>query len=458
MAQWEGTMKPRGKGFEEVEKFDWGLYPEAEKILHQHVSSFLKNNSVAQRLSKQMLEKSSTHFFDWIDHMVLPRQYEKKVRSLGFEQVTKESHKTVLQHTKSILFPVLIHDKDEFEISLKPEVLSTFSRIWNHGAKIKGKKNAPYRYAVIKKQGKFLLSAIERRGYNGFIVKEAKDISHYTKAMHICEQRQRKFSSDKQGMLQTLRFIKNGLRTLAPARLTDAFFRGERKYWQSRNKIGTLQKKRQDALGLGWGNHDHHTYRSSRDNFDILIKIFEALGFECRERFYAGHQAGWGAQILEHPECDIVLFSDVDMKQTDRHTDFAHKGFGHAHKLGTVGLWIALHGESILQAGMHHLEGRFDFNHLKKSLSFMQPFSKFPFLKQAFSVGEQWKVERKRVDFLLKHKVITAEQHKEFVTEGSIGSHLENLQRKQGFKGFNQDSVSVIIKLTDPRTQHHRGA
>jgi glycolate oxidase len=38
----------------------------------------------------------------------------------------------------------------------------------------------------------------------------------------------------------------------------------------------------------------------------------------------------------------------------------------------------------------------------------------------------------------------------------AIGSHMENLQRKQGFKGFNQDSVTVIIKETDPRTQKHK--
>jgi hypothetical protein len=35
--------------------------------------------------------------------------------------------------------------------------------------------------------------------------------------------------------------------------------------------------------------------------------------------------------------------------------------------------------------------------------------------------------------------------------QGAIGSHLENLQRKGGFKGFNQKSVSVIIQATDPR-------
>jgi hypothetical protein len=42
----------------------------------------------------------------------------------------------------------------------------------------------------------------------------------------------------------------------------------------------------------------------------------------------------------------------------------------------------------------------------------------------------------------------------------SIVRHLENLQRKGGFKGFNQKSVSVIISATDPRKQNaaHKAA
>ena len=49
--------------------------------------------------------------------------------------------------------------------------------------------------------------------------------------------------------------------------------------------------------------------------------------------------------------------------------------------------------------------------------------------------------------------MITREQADGFLRDGAIGSHLENLQRKGGFKGFNQKSVSVIISATDPRKQ-----
>jgi hypothetical protein len=59
-----------------------------------------------------------------------------------------------------------------------------------------------------------------------------------------------------------------------------------------------------------------------------------------------------------------------------------------------VGLWVALHGESFLEAGIHHLEARFDFGlvreQLKQSNIFgMPPFSDFDFLRQAFTEGER---------------------------------------------------------------------
>ena len=38
--------------------------------------------------------------------------------------------------------------------------------------------------------------------------------------------------------------------------------------------------------------------------------------------------------------------------------------------------------------------------------------------------------------------------------QGAIGSHLENLERNEGFKGFNQTGVSEIISATDPRKQN----
>ena len=126
-----------------------------------------------------------------------------------------------------------------------------------------------------------------------------------------------------------------------------------------------VQKARQDRLGLGWANHDHHTFRCSRRFFPRVIRMFESLGFFLRERFHAGEHAGWARQILEHPTTGVVIFADLDLAPEEATRDFAHRALPDLRRPNTVGLWVGLHGESILEAGMHHLEAQFDFDALR---------------------------------------------------------------------------------------------
>ena len=163
---------------------------------------------------------------------------------------------------------------------------------------------------------------------------------------------------------------------------------------------------------------------------------------------------------MEQPVCGIVTFNDVDISEDEMLTDFAHEPMEDRTPeqggLGTVGLWCGLHGESVLQAGMHHLECTFDFAALEEQMKTeagietMPKFTDFPHLKQAFTKGERWQVDPKRVDAILAEGLITEHQAKEFKKNGAIGSHLENLERNDGFKGFNQTGVTDIIKRHRP--------
>lgn len=459
--------QPSAKGFSK--NFDWELYPKTEQFLEEEIQDFLNHHAFARQLSTQMTEKSSTRLFDWVDHIVLPKTTvsHHQLEKMGYFHNPISSAPFGMQvfvHPHSVFFPILLGDISEIQIALKAENLTDFLHAQKIKASIQGKKNSAYRTAVLKKEGLFTLNAVERRGTKGFVTDKGEDVPEYTRALQNFQKRKRLFSSDEQGINQTHTLVRKTLKTLSPARTADAFFRAEREYWLSRNHAGRIQKARQDLLGLGWGNHDHHTFRSSRENFSALIHLFEDMGFVCRERFFAGEKAGWGAQILENPDCDIVVFADLDISMHERAIDFSHKVLRGQQKLGTVGLWIALHGESILQSGMHHLEARFDFEQLRKDLpkqkvNVMAPFSYFPFLKQAFTQGEQWKVDRKRLTKLLKEGKISHVQFDAFSAKGALGSHMENLQRRQGFKGFNQDSVTAIIHATDPRKiAHVKGA
>ncbi|TVM02943.1 MAG: hypothetical protein CV087_07820 [Candidatus Brocadia sp. WS118] len=457
----EALMKSKDYGF--TSEFDWGLYPQAETLLVQHINTFLKNNGFAHELSSRIEQDTSTRFLDWIDHMVLSEDVisVKTMKDAGFEEsghIEAPNGMRVFIHPGAIFFPVLSGKKRFTEVVLKPERLNHFIQvIGKPTSTIEGDICGPYRKTVISAHGDHVLSAVERRGFRGFLVsRKVNDTQEYRQALETFFCRQRYFETLEEAMEFTLKLMEDMCRRLSSARVTDAFFRAERVYWERRNWASQIQKARQDRLGLGWGNHDHHTYRSSRGNFTRLIKIFETLGFVCREQFFAGEEAGWGAQVLEHPECNMVLFADIDLLKEERGVNFTRQGLKQTTHRGTVGLWVELHGESILQAGLHHLAARFDFEKLRNDLKqrnilTMAPFSDFAFLKQAFTEGETWRVDKKRLDRLQEKLFITEAQHETFLKGGAIGSHVENIQRTQGFKGFNQHSVSAIITATDPR-------
>ena len=76
------------------------------------------------------------------------------------------------------------------------------------------------------------------------------------------------------------------------------------------------------------------------------------------------------SEILRVGRTGIVTFNDVDLSPDELLIDFAHEPLAERQQLGTVGLWCALHGESFLEAGMHHLECMFDFAALKDVVEF----------------------------------------------------------------------------------------
>jgi len=148
----------------------------------------------------------------------------------------------------------------------------------------------------------------------------------------------------------------------------------------------------------------------------------------------------------------------VDLTPEETEIDFSVKKLPAASSLGTVGLWVGLHGESFLEAGMHHLEARFDFVSLRDQLQRQRREHHeavlliLNFLRQA-SLKVTLARAPRACRRLVAAGLITREQCEQFVHDGAIGSHLENLQRHGGFKGFNQKAVSVIISATDPRKQ-----
>ena len=444
-----------------LEAFQWQRQPRAEQFVLAKVHEFLNRLPAARILSDRMERETGTRFFDWVDHLRLmdTTDHRRQLDDAGYTEVRLDLARSADTFIQSRgLFPPIVLDRQGRQcLAIKVESIADFAAV--HQLQLtEGEALTPYREQVIEIDRDLCFLAVERHGDRGFQTTTHPPRRRLAMLRHL-EQfrtRAREFESDELGFTATESLINNAIAELGVDPACDLFFKAEREFWQARNRAAQFQKSRQDRLGLGWANHDHHTYRSSRLSFARMIVLFEKLGLVCRERFYAGREAGWGAQVMEQQRSGIVVFADVDLSPDELLNDFAHVPLPARDRLGTVGLWCGLHGESFLQAGMHHLECQFDFDSLKTQLEtaglkVMKPFTDFPYLRQAFTEGERWPVAGARIQKLLDETLITPEQAEQFRRHGAIGSHLENLERNEGFKGFNQKGVSEIIAATDPR-------
>lgn len=443
--------------------FDWQCQPKAESLILNILDQCVIANPFIERLHQDLLKLTSTRLFDWLDHVIVgySDEIQKELEDSGFIADRATSYYRVFHHPGAQLPAVVLKDDalSSTGIAIAVDSIADFLMVRAISGKIEGQPFSGFRRCCISTDNETSFWVVERRGAKTFepTYYGSEYLKKYTEAVEKWQTRPRDLEDEDEAMLRTLKIAEELVLFIGQDMAAWVVLDCERKYWQARNTAGQLQKNRQDRLGLGWANHDHHTFRSSRRYFSLLVRLFEILGFHCRERFYAGKEAGWGAQVMEHGHSRLVLFLDVDLSPEEVELDFAHQSLPELSALGTVGLWCELHGDSILKGGMHHLEAQFMFDELKDDLAkqgvgMMEPFSNFSYLKQAFTAGEVWHVQAKRLEKILKKGWITHDQADKFLKHGAIGSHMENLQRREGYKGFNQKNVSFIIRKTDPRT------
>jgi hypothetical protein len=450
-----------------LEQFHWEIQPAAARWVSRTVESLAERNPVLGRLGKLLREQTGTRLVDWVDHLALDdRQHalERELSAVGYVAESDDDERLWVHPLG--MFPPVVLGADRVGLGIRvdslddclaalPQHLGVSGAIQSETI---GPRGGPFRQSSLNAERGVNLWIVERHGHQGFAPPRIDSKQTVAASRHLdafCR-RERKLTAVEDGFGRARHLFAAAADTIGAAWACDLFFQAEREYWQSRNRAAQIQYDRQQRIGLGWANHDHHTYRSSRAAFIHLIATLEHMGFHCRERFYAGREAGWGAQVLEQSECRVVIFADVDLSPEELTGDFAHEPLDEREELGTVGLWCELHGEAFLEAGMHHLECQFDFNAAREQLAAagvetMAPFTDFPFLRQAFTRGEMWRVDPRRIERLVSEGRISAEQAERFRREGALGSHLEILERNDGYKGFNQTGVSEIISRTDPR-------
>ena len=444
--------------------FEWTPQPKAAALVAGLLEEALGSCAFLTDFSAALAKQTGTRLIDWLDHFHLAndRALRDRLADVGFS-ADQAGPREVWRHNGGMFPAIVLSDAlSARSVAIEVESVADFLVAQNLGddVPIDGDPLASVRMAKVAEGASSEVWAIERHGERGFNPTAIGDRQAAAVIRHgeAFWRRRRRFADPADGFAHARGLIQAAVDELGVDRTCDLFFAAERRYWQRRNRAGRLQRARQDALGLGWANHDHHTFRSSRRWFAELISVLELLGFFCRERFYAGEEAGWGAQVLEQSGTGILVFADVDMQPEEVVGDFAHDGLPPRDEVGTIGLWCALHGEAFLEAGLHHLECQFDYQAARDQLAAeaidsMPPFTDFDFLKQAFTQGEMWPVRPERIEAALAGGLIDAAQAEQFRREGALGSHLEILERNDGYKGFNQTGISKIILQTDPRLQ-----
>jgi hypothetical protein len=444
--------------------FDWQPQPAAAELVSRLLDRCIRDNPNIAQLAQRMYDVTGTRLVDWVDSLGVAGEPDlgKDLLAAGFEVDTDSRRQNGYRHPEGIFPAVSLAPHGEISsLFVKVDSVDDFvaaNQSWLGEMKTSGEPGSQLRQAWIVGEHAMQLHAVERHGWRSLAKpnNRAQQIAAAAKHRRALGERRREGASDAELFDQADALFDAAAADLGRDWACDLFFAAEREYWMSRNAAARVQYARQQKLGLGWGNHDHHTYRSSRDAFKSMIAAFENMGFQCRERFYAGREAGWGAQVIEQPVAGITIFADVDLTPDEVMGDFAHEPLESQTQLGTVGLWCRLHGEAFLSAGMHHLECQFDFDAVRQQLAAedvetMTPFTNWAHLKQAFTKGEIFPVSFERIDAALASGVITQAQADQFRRDGALGSHLEILERNDGFKGFNQTGISEIIARTDPR-------
>ncbi len=435
----------------DADTFEWTTHPQAEALVDGLVADAIAAGPQVRLLAERLSAETSTRLVDWLDHIATPSSAEA-LTAAGFASPVEG----VWRHPSAQL-PAVVPAPAR-GLALRVDDVAAFAAV-HGGAAVDGAPLSGLRRAVVTgSDAPVWLAGVERRSWGcGVTPDETSDdrVAAGVRARALWAERPRGYDVAN-GLAEAASRAAQMVELVGSDLAASHAMEIERAFWQRRNTAAVVQHARQDRLGLGWGNHDHHTFRSSRGAFRPLLDVLQALGFRLRERFHAGAEAGWGAQVLEHPGAGLVVFADVDLEPAEVDVDFARAELTETAQLGTVGLWCALHGESILAAGMHHLEGQFDFDRLRddlagRGIAHMAPFSDFPHLRQAFTVAERWPVDRARLDALVAAGRLDADRGEEFAVKGAAGSHLENLARRGGFKGFNQHNVSTTMRATDPR-------
>ncbi|WP_156029855.1 hypothetical protein [Sphingomonas sp. URHD0057] len=432
---------------------NWSTQPAAETLLRQLLDERLGRCPPARQFGTALLAGTGVRLRDILDHMT----FDDDLTVERIERAGWVGADGVWEHPGGY-FPAFVRRSGPLTSWFRVENADLFAARHGPDAPIEGVRYGPARRLVAFTCDQIAFGALERAGHSGYDIPAIEPGRIRAARIHLQSftARRRQFDTVEQGLAHTETLAEAAVADLGADWACDLWLRAERNFWMSRCRAGRRQKERQDALGIGWANIDHHTYDSSRRHYRHTIRILETLGYQLREMLYAGELAGWGSQVLEQPTLKSTIFADVDLAPEELAIDFAHEELPELPQPRRAGVLSFLHGESILEAGLNHVAGLYDRRvlqgHLRaEGIEMMSPFSDFDHLYQELTHGDWAAVDPRRVDQLEADGHLPADEAEQIRLNGAIVAHLENIERNDGYKGFNRDGIDGVLRKLDPR-------
>ena len=431
----------------------WAPQPDSEAVFRAWLGAGLAGNAAAAGFADRLMAGTAIRLRDLVDHV----SFAAEDLPAGFAGAGWAEAEPGVWRNALGLFPPFVRGEAD-TVWLRVESVEQFVAANGLSVRIEGERLAPLRRALAFPDRGLSVGVIERNGSAAF-APQAEDAAERRAAAILLQRfraRRRQFDTVAQGLAYTEALVDAGVAELGAHRACALWLMAERDYWQLRCAAGRVQKARQDTLGVGWANIDHHTYDSSRAHYRHTIRILEKLGYELREMLYAGDMAGWGSQVLEQPAIGSTIFADVDLAPHEVDLDFAHEELPPLDRHRRAGILCALHGESILEQGLNHVACFYDQKQLRAQLAAlgigtMAPFSDMPHLYQELTHGDWAPVDPARVDRLEAEGHLPPEEAERIRRDGAIITHLENIERNDGYKGFNKPGIDGVLRKLDPR-------
>lgn len=372
----------------------------ALSAIQEQLDKFCASIPALAELETKIAQRTGSPLLDWVDalHLVAEPRRRAKWIDLGWLPSADRPDHEVLRFEGDELPPIVLHADLTARLDLRVQDLECF--LAAHGlafnARIQGAPGSPLRRAAWAQNGLRTFGVVERRGTVEFDPRrcEALDPARLELWTQQLRGRVRCPGDDAKGLDDLGRTLEEAAAELGQGPAASLFLSVEREYWQWRNQAARIQFRRQQGLGLGWGNHGKHIYRCSEELFGATQELFAKLGY--------------------------VYKGDDDRKHDVRRLELAHPASATRIVLETYlgelggsdpqgpGMWTALHGESLLQAGMHRLCAVL---HRARA-------------GECVGGGELWTVDPQRVRALVRAGRIAAEEAEQLLERGAVGSEL----------------------------------